>query len=82
MMFMLMRNADNRGLINQKILELIDNESVFIKNLIQRQVFEVEGIYETTQDYVRSKCLHDPCFVVRMVCEEVKKKQDAVISGI
>ena len=76
----LMRNEDNRGLINQKILELIDSESVYIKNLILRQVFEIEGIFDTTQEYVRSKCRHDPCFVVRMVCEEMEKKQEAAIS--
>lgn len=79
-MFKLMRNEDNRGLINQKILELIDSESVYIKNLILRQVFEIEGIFDTTQEYVRSKCRHDPCFVVRMVCEEMEKKQEAAIS--
>ena len=75
-----MRREDNRGLINQKILELIDSESVYIKNLILRQVFEVEGISETTQEYVRFKCRNDPCFVVRMVCEEVEKKQETSYS--
>lgn len=74
-LFKLMRNSENEGLINQKVINLIDNDCVYIKNLIMRQIFEVKGISQSTQKYVSSKCQHDPCFVVRMVCAEVESKQ-------
>lgn len=71
-LFKLLRNPENEGLINQKLIYLIDNDCVYIKNLIMRQIFEVNGIYESTQEYIMSKCQHDPCFVVRMVCAEIQ----------
>lgn len=70
----LLNNSENENLINQKVIYLIDNDSVFIKNLLMRNIFEVNGIYKSTQEYVISRCSQDPCFVVRMVCDEEKVK--------
>ena len=77
-LFKLIRNSENEGLVNQKVINLIDNDCVYIKNLIIRQIFKVNGIYKSTQEYVLSKCQHDSCFVVRMVCAELQRKQVAV----
>lgn len=55
-MLMLLRNKSNKEVINQKIATLIGNESISIKNLIQRQIEKMEGIDETTRQYVADSC--------------------------
>ena len=71
----LLRNPENHHLINQKVIELIDNDCVYIKNLILRRVYEVPGITKVTQHYILEKCKNDPCFVVRMVTAEIEKEK-------
>lgn len=73
-LFMLIRNPENVSFINQKVINLIDTQCVYIKNLILRQLSRHDGIYEKTYEYVFSKCKIDPCFVVRKVCAEVQSK--------
>lgn len=77
-LFKLLRNAEYENLINQKIIDLIDNDCVYIKNLILRQIFKIKGITEKTQNYVVFKCQQDPCFVVKMVCNEVLEEQKMI----
>lgn len=74
-LFKLIRNPKNKKLINQKVIHLIDNDCVYIKNLIMQQIFEADGITKSTQEYVSSKCQYDPCFVVRMVCDKVMENK-------
>ena len=76
-LFMLIRNPENASLINQKVINLIDTQCVYIKNLILRQLHLHDGIFEKTREYVFSKCEIDPCFVVRKVCAEVQSKSHA-----
>lgn len=76
-LFMLIRNPENASLINQKIINLIDTQCVYIKNLILRQLNLHDGIFEKTRKYVFSKCEVDPCFVVRKVCAEIQSKSHA-----
>lgn len=71
----LLRNPENHHLINQKVVELIDNDCVYIKNLILRSIYEVPGITKVTQHYILEKCKNDPCFVVRMVAAEIEKEK-------
>ena len=70
----LLQNPENHHLINQKVVELIDNDCVYIKNLILRKVYEVTGITKVTQHYILEKCKNDSCFVVRMVASEIEKE--------
>ncbi|WP_370810145.1 hypothetical protein [Anaerobutyricum hallii] len=72
LLFMLIRNPENSELINQKIVELVNTDCVYIKNLIIRQMYRANGISGKTQDYIISKCKNDSCFVVRMACKEVQ----------
>lgn len=72
-LILLIRNPENKDIINQKIINLIDTESLYIKNLIMRQL-DVNNITDDTREYVLSKCQHDSCYVVRQVCEEVREK--------
>ena len=73
-LFAMLRNEENRGLVNRKLLNLIDSEGFYIKNLILRQSGKFEGITKDTKDYIFAKCENDSNFVVRLVCEEEKGK--------
>lgn len=68
-LLMMLRNPDNCALVNQKLVSMIDNESVGIKNLIQRQIRERTGITQETKDYIEHKCKNDSCYIVRSVYE-------------
>lgn len=69
----MLRNPENIDLVNHKLLELVDTDCFYIKNLIMRQL-NVEGIEEDTRNYIISKCEYDPNYVVRKACEEEKNK--------
>ena len=49
------------------------SNSVYIKNLIIRNLDKINGITDKTKEYIISKCRHDANFVVRMICDEVEK---------
>lgn len=72
-LFAMSRNPDNYGIVNHQLVNLIDSDSVYIKNLIIRHLHTMNGIADGTKDYIVSKCKHDANFVVRMVCDEVEK---------
>ena len=74
-LLMLSRDPKNGVIVNQRIITLIDNENVYLKNLILRNVYKEKGIIESTRQYVISKCRQDPSFIVRMVCREVEEKK-------
>lgn len=68
-------NPENQGVVNRQLVNLIDSDSVYIKNLIMRHLHGVNGITDGTKEYIFSKCKHDANFVVRMVCAEVEEKR-------
>lgn len=70
------RNPENHGIVNHQLVSLIDSDSVYIKNLIMRNLYKIKGITDGTREYIISKCKHDANFVVRMVCDEVEKGVD------
>ena len=67
------RNPENSGIVNHQLVNLIDSDSVYIKNLIIRHLHKMNGITDGTKEYIISKCKQDANFVVRMVCDEVEK---------
>lgn len=71
-LLMLSRDPENEAIVNQRIINLANNENVYLKNLILRRIYKEKGIHASTRQYVVSKCQQDPCFVVRMVCKEVQ----------
>lgn len=73
-LFMLTRSAENESFINNKIINLIDDEGIYVKIAVLRQIYLYDGISETTCNYVISKCENDSCYVVRKTCEEIKPK--------
>ena len=66
-------NPENCGIVNHQLVNLVDSNSVYIKNLIIRRLHKMDGITDETKEYIISKCRHDANFVVRMVCDEVGK---------
>lgn len=71
-----LRNSENMNILNNKLINLVDTENAYIKNLIMRNVYLSENIKETTRTYIISKCENDANFVVRLVCSEVKEKYE------
>ena len=71
----LARNPENENIVNRRLLNLIDTECVYIKNMVQRRIRKAKGINEKTKEYLFLKCENDPCYVVRMVCREEMSKE-------
>lgn len=67
------RNPENDGVVNHQLVNLIDSNSAYIKNLIMRHLHKMRGITDKTREHIISKCKHDANFVIRMVCDEVEK---------
>ena len=64
---------ESESVVNRQIINLVDSECIYIKNLIINRIYTTKGILEKTKDYVISKCENDECFIVRMVCAEQKQ---------
>lgn len=71
----LSRSNDNQGVINHQLITLIDSNGAYIKNLIMRHLYKINGITDSTKEYIISKCKQDANFVVRKVCAEVEENQ-------
>ena len=53
-LFTMSRNPDNYGIVNHQLVNLIDSDSVYIKNLIIRHLYTMNGIAYGTKDYIVS----------------------------
>ena len=69
------RNPENAGIVNHRLISLVDSDNVFIKNLIIRNIYKENAITEATRDYILLRCEKNASFVVRKVCKEVKRNQ-------
>ena len=78
----LLRNPENEGIINHKLVDLIDTDNVYIKNLIMRNLYHVDGIQESTREYIVSKCRNDANYVVRLVCETESEKNNTEVGNM
>ncbi len=78
----LLRNPENEGIINHKLVDLIDTDNVYIKNLIMRNLYHVDGIQESTREYIVSKCRNDANYVVRLVCERESEKNNTEVGNM
>ena len=74
----LLRNADNREIINRHIVSLIERDNVYIKNLILQHILHVPGITKESYEYIIETCKHDANYVTRMVCSDIERKQTLV----
>jgi len=64
---------ESESVVNRQIINLVDSECIYIKNLIINHIYTTKGIWDKTRNYVVSKCENDECYIVRMVCAEQKK---------
>lgn len=71
---MLGRGVDNREILNQALIRLVDYEGVAIKRHILWNMYKVDGINDSTKEYILLKCQNDPCYLVRKTCEEMMAK--------
>lgn len=71
----LLRNADNREIINRHIVSFIERDNVYIKNLILQHILHVPGITKESYEYIIETCKHDANYVTRMVCSDIERKQ-------
>ena len=74
----LLRNTDNREIINRHIVSLIERDNVYIKNLILQHILHVPGITKESYEYIIETCKHDANYVTRMVCSDIERKQTLV----
>ena len=74
-LFFLLRNPENEGIINHQLINLVDSDNVYIKNLIMRNILHTQGISEASKQYIMKKCHEDPNYVVRFVCQDLRNKE-------
>ena len=67
----LLRNSELESIINRKIITLIEDENVYIKNLIIKNIVDLKGISCETSEYVFSVCQHDANFVTRKLAKQL-----------
>lgn len=72
-LFNLLRNPEYRDVINNQLIYLVDNENLYIKNVIIRRLNKVPGVEDSTKKYIMKKCKNDANYLVRMVCKEENK---------
>lgn len=73
-LFSLLRNPEHREIINRIIVDVIESENVYIKNLILTQLSQQEGISKETREFVFEICEKDANYVTRKRCQEVKSE--------
>ena len=59
---------------NENIVDVIESENVYIKNLILTQLSQQEGISKETREFVFEICEKDANYVTRKRCQEVKSE--------
>ncbi|MGN0487864.1 MAG: hypothetical protein ACI4HO_01225 [Ruminococcus sp.] len=70
-LFSLSSAPEHREIINRIIIDIIDSENVYIKNLILTQMPKDDRVNEETRKYVYGVCENDANYVVRMRCKEI-----------
>lgn len=71
----LSRNPENSGIVNRQIVNLINRDCFYIKNLIMRNLYRTKGLADSTKEHVISKCEKDANYAVRKVCSEILEQQ-------
>ena len=72
-LFSLLSNPEHREIINRIIVDVVESENVYIKNLILTNLSQQKGISKETREYLFGICEKDANYVTRMRCEEIKK---------
>ena len=75
-LFELLRNSNNKNIVCNQLVRLMDTDNVYIKNFILRRVYRLKDIDVDTYDYIIQKATLDTNFVVRKVVEDISKEHD------
>lgn len=74
-MCLMSRSNNNAGVINHQLINLVDNDNVYIKYYILQNLYKVKVITEETRDYILNKCSGDSNYVIREYCKEINQKR-------
>ncbi|MEN6471471.1 MAG: hypothetical protein ABFC62_08390 [Clostridiaceae bacterium] len=74
MLFLLLRNQENRNIVCNQLVKLIDTDNVYIKNKILRNIHLLKDIDFETFKYIIQKASVDTNYVVRKVVNDIKMK--------
>lgn len=75
-LFELLRNPQNKNIVCNQLVRLMDTDNAHIKNSILRNVYRLKEIDLATYDYIIQKATLDTNFVVRKVVEDISKDGD------
>lgn len=71
-LFLLLRNIDNKNVVCNQLVKLMDTDNVYIKNKILRNVHLLKDVDFETLKYIIEKASVDTNYVVRKVVNEVQ----------
>lgn len=71
-LFLLLRNLDNKTVVCNQLVKLMDTDNVYIKNKILRNVHLLKDVDFDTLKYIIDKASVDTNYVVRKVANEVQ----------
>lgn len=74
-LLLLSRTPNNSGIINHQIINMINAENAYIKNLILRKIENIPCLESSTKAYILSKCEHDANYVVRDACQKAIRER-------
>lgn len=73
-LFLLLRNIENKNVVCNQLVKLMDTDNVYIKNKILRNIHLLKDIDYETFKYIVQKASVDTNYVVRKVVNEVQVK--------
>lgn len=73
-LFLLLRNLENKDVVCNQLVRLMDKDNVYIKNKILKNIHLLKDVDYETYNYVMLKASVDTNYVVRKVVTEVKKE--------
>lgn len=73
-LFLLLRNPENKNIICNQLVKRMDTDNVYIKNKILRNAYHLKNVDPETLKYILEKASVDTNYVVRKVVEEVRAK--------
>ncbi|WP_303862730.1 hypothetical protein [Alkalibaculum bacchi] len=67
-----MQNIENKNVVCNQLVKLMDTDNVYIKNKILRNIYLIKDVDFETYKYIIQKASVDTNYVVRKVANEVQ----------
>ncbi len=71
-LFLLLQNIENKNVVCNQLVKLMDTDNVYIKNKILRNIYLIKDVDFETYKYIIQKASVDTNYVVRKVANEVQ----------